>query len=223
MTMIIAAHLKDHLLIAADRRAMSYDLVTGRLSFANDKQHKIEMWAGGIVSGTGEKVFIDRVSMALQQIKQSVNVDTLLHIVIQQLLLRQRQGIPITTLANNTIFITQYSDVDCLLYSIPIAPLIELDCISNTLQTDLFIHAFCAFEMQVTCLNVPQDFSQLQQFQANLKPIKDFRYIDQAINFYRTQLHAVFEQQAVHDSSVSPDFDLYLQDCHTGKVHCYES
>lgn len=223
MTMIIAAHLKDHLLIAADRRAMSYDLVTGSLSFANDQQRKIQTWAGGVIAGTGEKVFLDRVILALQQFNQTITASSLLKLVMQQLALRRLDGIPITSLANNTIFITQYTGSDCLLYSIPIGALIDLDYSANSIQDEHYIHALSTYAMQVTCLNIPQDFTQLQQFQANLKPISDFDDINQALGFYGAQLDLIFKQQAAHDSSVSPDFDLYLQNCHTGRVLCYKN
>ncbi|EXE61979.1 asparagine synthase family protein [Acinetobacter sp. 1542444] len=55
--MIISAHLGDCILIAADKRAMTYDLSLRLLRTSHDDEAKIKLWCRGAITGTGDSLF----------------------------------------------------------------------------------------------------------------------------------------------------------------------
>lgn len=121
MTMIISAHLRDCVLIAADKRSLSCNLQTGKIKHQTDEENKIIIWPRGAFAGSGETVFLNRVADYFKNVKKDIK-DLRQHDIIGNEIIRRIEDdeIPFVCLKDNIIFFSMFNGVKTLLYSIPI-------------------------------------------------------------------------------------------------------
>ncbi len=174
MTMIITAHLGDCILIAADKRAMSCNLETGQIKLANDNEQKIKLWNRGAIAGTGETIFLDRVADYFIQFKKDEYHLKQLDRIYDEIEKRMLEGIPPKVLYNNCIMFSMFNGVETLLHSIPIEPFFHVIEKNDRKIIQPKVLTIKAYDVDVTCFNLPPDMSNLQEFQRNLKALSDF-------------------------------------------------
>ncbi|ENV91314.1 hypothetical protein P7L54_19840 [Acinetobacter bereziniae] len=217
MTMIITAHLGDCILIAADKRAMSCNLETGQIKLANDNEQKIKLWNRGAIAGTGETIFLDRVADYFIQFKKDEYHLKQLDRIYDEIEKRMLEGIPPKVLYNNCIMFSMFNGVETLLHSIPIEPFFHVIEKNDRKIIQPKVLTIKAYDVDVTCFNLPPDMSNLQEFQRNLKALSDFTDEKEFVFYYIRHLKKIFATHAQVDPSITTSFDLYLQSCVTGR------
>lgn len=205
MTMIVSAHLGDVIMIAADKRAMNYNINTNKLSVSHNNENKIQLWCRGdvVLISRIMKRFAD-ITIEEQRIKQ-------IDFIAEEINRRLYEGLPIDFINNNTIIFSIFNGVNSLLYSIPISAFLEKQLSNN------YLNKVEPKTVEVCCLHTPPDLSYLKNFQSNLRSLNSFDSTVQFLTCYVEQLKQIFAIQASIDPSVTSAFDLYLESCHTGQ------
>lgn len=217
MTMIVAAHVGDCVLIAADKRAMICDLETGSMSLENDLEQKIKLWDRGAVAGTGESVFLDRVARYFVNYKEEDGLLRQMDAIQNELARRIGEGVPPAALLHNDIIFSIFNGEETKLYTI------QTDQFFNEFQKDgqniirVGVDEITKNAAVITCFNIPTDFTSFVNFQKYIKSLKDFDSDQAFISYYITHLKEVFATHSAIDPSITPSFDLYIQSCATGK------
>jgi len=213
--MIIAAHLGDCILIAADKRSMICNLETGHLRLHSDQEQKIKLWPQGAIASTGETVFLNRVEQYFidHQYGQLKQIDA----IYEELERRVLEGVPIASLIHNTIIYSFFNGRETKLYSIPTAPFFKVFNENGIGMVRPQINEISPNHVSIQCFHLPPDMSSLQNFQKNIKPLKTFLHDLDCIDYYIGHLKEVFASHASIDPSITTCFDLYLQSCETGK------
>lgn len=216
MTMIIAAHLGDCILIAADKRAMTCNLETGAMEVHSDQEQKIQLWNRGSVAGTGDTVFVNHVAQYFvdhQDGEPFKQMDAINEALRQRIL----EGVPLTVLQNNTIFFSMFNGAKTLLYSISTASFFNVFKGNGVDMINPELHEIEEQTINVTCFNIPADITSLQNFQKNMKPLSNFENDTDGIIYHIGLLKEVFATHASIDPSTTTSFDLFVQSCETGK------
>ena len=217
MTMIVSAHLGDCLLIAGDNRSLICDVKTGRLSLFSDTEKKVQQWTLGAVAGTGEKIFIDRITNYFVNFKVEDKKLKQMDVIYDEIEKRLYEGVPKEMLSNNCLIFSMFDGEQSHLYSIPTEPFFqEFDQRDGIKIIRQRMYAIEPWSVNVTCFNLPPDMSSLQKFQRNLRSLSSFEREINFIDFYIQELKEVFAIQASIDPSITTSFDLYLQICETG-------
>lgn len=215
--MILATHLGNHILMASDRRAMSCDLETGKMRISHDNEMKLKTWCRGAVAGTGEKVFLDRVTEYFEKFDPKDKQLNQMYVIYDELQARINEGIPKLCLINNSIIFSLFNGKETLLHSISMDQFFEtfkengVDMIKPKMRT------IEPWVVDVTCFNIPPDMSNLQEFQRNLKGRSEFEDDLHFMAHYIIELKRIFAHQASIDPSVTASFDLFFQSCTTGE------
>lgn len=217
MTMIIAAHLEDCILIAADKRAMTCDLETGVLRLAHDEEQKIKLWRRGAIAGTGETEFINRIAEYFIHFEEDGRPFKQMDVIYETLEKRILEGIPKKVLINNSLIFSMFNGVETLLYLIPIEPFFKEIEKNGQKVIQPQLHQIKPYAVDVTCFNMPPDMSNLQNFQRNLRSLSSFEDELDFIEYYTQQLKQVFGKHAQIDPSITTSFDLYIQSCNNGE------
>ncbi len=215
--MIIAAHLEDCILIAADKRAMICDIETGALRLAHDAEEKIKLWHRGAIAGTGETEFINRIADYFIHFEEDGRPFTQMDVIYEAIEKRILEGIPKEVLINNSLIFSMFNGVETLLYLIPIEPFFNEIEKNGQKIIQPQLHQIKPYGVDVTCFNMPPDMSILQNFQRNLRSLSSFDDELEFITYCINQLKQVFGEHAQIDPSITTAFDLYLQNCSTGK------
>lgn len=211
MTMIVSAHLGDVIMIAADKRAMNYNINTNKLSVSHNNENKIQLWCRGAVAGTGDVVLISRIMKRFADITIEEQKIKQIDFIAEEINRRLYEGLPIDFINNNTIIFSIFNGVNSLLYSIPISAFLEKQLSNN------YLNKVEQKTVEVCCLHTPPDLSYLKNFQSNLRSLNSFDSTVQFLTCYVEQLKQIFAIQASIDPSVTSAFDLYLESCHTGQ------
>lgn len=211
--MIVSAHLGDVIMIAADKRAMNYNIDTNELSVLYNNENKIQLWCRGAVAGTGDVVFINRIMRRFAGISIEEQKIRQIDIITEEINRRLYEGLSIDFINNNTILFSIFNGVDSLLYSIPISAFIEKQLSNDYLN----LNKVEPGTVEVCCLHTPPDLLYLKNFQSNLRSLNSFDSTVQFLIYYVDQLKQIFAMQASIDPSVTSTFDLYLQSCQTGQ------
>lgn len=217
MTIILATHLGDHILMASDRRAMFCNLETGKMRISHDNEIKLKTWCRGVIAGSGEKVFLDRVAEYFEEIRPKVNQIDPFYAVYDELQKRINEGIPKLCLINNTIIFSMFNGKGTHLYSVHTDQFFET---ANKKVGDIIQPEFDIFEpwdVHATCFNIPPDMSYLQEFQRHLKGRSEFKDDLHFMAHYIIELKKIFAHQASIDPSVTASFDVFFQSCSTGE------
>lgn len=217
MTMIVCAHLGDCILIATDKRAMVYDLETNLMRISHDDEQKIKRWNRGAIVGTGETIFLNRISDYFIQFEENKRPFKQMDAIYEEIERRLLEGIPKDVLKNNTIIFSIFDGTKTSLYSIQIEPFFEVSNKNGIEMIHPYMHEIKAWAVDVTCFNLPSDMSNLQNFQRHLKGLSAFEDEKSFIEYYIQQLKQVFGKQAEIDPSITTSFDLYIQSCETGR------
>ena len=217
MTMIIAAHLDDCILIAADKRAMTCDLETGILRLAHDEEQKIRLWSRGAIAGTGETEFINRIADYFIQFEADGRPLKQMDAIYEEIEKRIKEGIPKEILINNSLIFSMFDGLETLLYLIPIEPFFKEIKKNGQKIIQPEMNKIKPYGVDVTCFNIPPDMSSLQNFQGNLRSLSSFDNELEFMTYYIDQLKQIFGAHAQIDPSITTSFDLYLQNCATGQ------
>ena len=215
--MIIAAHLEDCILIAADKRAMICDMETGALRLAHDEEQKIKLWHRGAIAGTGETEFINRIADYFIHFEEDGRPFKQMDVIYEAIEKRIKEGIPKEVLINNSLIFSMFNGVETLLYLIPIEPFFNEIEKNGEIIIQPEMHQITPYKVDVTCFNMPPDMSSLQNFQRNLRNLSSFENALEFIDYCIAQLKQVFAEHAQIDPSITTSFDLYLQNCVTGQ------
>ena len=217
MTMLISAHLGDSLLIAGDKRAMCCDVETGRMRHFHDNEKKVREWTLGAIAGTGEKVFIDRVTQYFTDFKVADKKLKQMDVIYEEIETRLLESVPKDMLINNTFIFSMFDGKNTGLYSLPIEPFFqEFDREDGIKIIRPRLHEIKPWTVNVTCFNLPPDMSSLQNFQRHLKSLCDFENELFFIDYYVKELKQVFSLHASIDPSITTSFDVYFQRCIDG-------
>lgn len=214
--MIISAHLEDCILIAADKRAMIYDLNSRLLRISHDDQAKIKLWCRGAITGTGDSLFINRIMNYFENLTEQEQKLEQINVIQIEIERRLSEGVPKELLSNNTLIFSIFNGYRTLLYTIPIQPFFDTFKLGGCEHLRVQVNEIKEWTIEVCCLNVPSDLSLLQDFQRNLRSLNSFESERHFISYYIEHLKTIFAKQASIDTSVTPSFDLYLQSCETG-------
>jgi len=215
--MIVSAHLGDCLLIASDNRSMVCDVETGKLSLFSDTEKKVQEWTLGAIAGTGDTIFIDRITDYFINFKVEDKKLKQIDVIYDEIKRRLLEGVPKEMLINNTLIFSMFDGEQSHLYSIPIEPFFqEYDRGDGVKIIRPYLYEIHPWIIDVTCFNLPPDMSTLQNFQRNLRALSSFDTELVFLEYYIQQLKQVFAVQASIDPSITTSFDLYLQLCSTG-------
>jgi len=217
MTMIVAAHLEDCILIAADKRAMLCDLEVGSMRLSHDDEQKIKLWNRGAIVGTGETIFVNRVADYFIQFEEDGQALKQMDAIYEEIERRILEGVPKRLLQNNSIIFSMFDGIETSLYMIPMEPFFNVFEKDGQKIIQPRLHEIKPYNIDVTCFNLPPDMSSLQTYQRNLKPLSGFKEELDFIWYHIEQLKQVFGTQAEIDPSITTSFDLYIQSCRTGK------
>lgn len=216
--MIVSAHLGDCLLIASDNRSMVCDVETGKLSLFSDNEKKVKEWTLGAIAGTGDTIFIDRITDYFINFKVDDKKLKQMDVIYDEIEKRLLEGVPKEMLINNTLIFSIFDGEQSHLYSIPIEPFFqEFDRGDGVKIIRQRIYTIEPWTVDATCFNLPPDMSSLQTFQRNLKSMSDFDNILVFVDYYIEELKRVFAVQASIDPSITTSFDLYFQNFQTGQ------
>lgn len=215
--MIIAAHLEDCILIAADKRAMICDIEPGAMRLSHDDEHKIKLWSLGAIAGTGETTFINRIADYFVQFELDGGSLKQMDVIYEELEKRILEGVPKKLLMNNSVIFSMFNGLETLLYLIPIEPFFNIIEKNGEKIIQPEMHKIKPYGVDVTCFNIPPDMSSLQNFQRNLRSLSSFESELEFIDYCITQLKQVFVEHAQIDPSITTSFDLYMQSCGTGQ------
>lgn len=216
MTLIISAHLGDCILIAADNRAMRYNLEKKVMRLATNHEQKIKLWCRGAITGSGETIFLDRIAQYFMNITDADTELKQMDVIHNEVERRLSEGISQKNLFNNVIIFSMFDGCKTLLYSIPIEPFFQYFEKDGIQMIRPHIHEITDWTVDVSCFNIPPDMSNLQKFQRNLKPMKYFSHQQEFIDYYIQNLKHIFTTHASIDPSITTSFDLYIQSCKTG-------
>lgn len=217
MTMIISAHLEDCILIAADKRAMIYDLNSRLLRISHDDEAKIKLWCRGAITGTGDSLFINRIMNYFENLTEQEQKLEQINVIQIEIERRLSEGVPKELLSNNMLIFSIFNGYRTSLYTIPIQPFFDTFKLGGCEHLRFQINEIKEWTIEVCCLNIPSDLSLLQDFQRNLRSLNSFESERHFISYYIEHLKTIFTKQASIDTSVTPSFDLYLQSCETGR------
>jgi len=217
MTMIVAAHLEDCILIAADKRAMLCNLETGAMHLSNDDEQKIRLWNRGAIVGTGDTVFVNRVADYFINFQESDSQFKQMDAIYEELERRILEGVPQSHLKNNSLIFSIFDGEMTGLYLVPIGPFFNVIEKNGQKIIQPEMHQVTPYCIDVTCFNMPPDMSCLQNFQHHLRSLSSFESELEFIGYYISQLKQVFVEHAQIDPSITSSFDLYIQSCSTGK------
>ena len=216
MTMIISTHLGDCILIAADNRAMTCDLETGAMRLSHDDEQKIKLWCRGAIVGSGDTVFIDRIAQYFINVQENDSQLRQMDVIYDEIEKRILEGVPKKILLNNVILFSMFDGSKTLLYSIPIEPFFHHFKENGVDVIHPYMNEIKAWDVDVSCFNIPPDMSSLQEFQRNLKAMESFNNSEEFIEYYIQNLKQIFATHASVDPSITTAFDLYIQFCGTG-------
>lgn len=214
--MIVSAHLNDCILMAADKRALLCDLDTGELSLSHDAKDKINLWTKGAIAGTGENIFLTRITEYFKNIPCDALEINHMDMIQGHLIKRMLEGIPEEILKRNTIIFSMFNNRETLLYSIDSAPFFNCSEDDEQAFIEVEIQPTPPWQVLINVYNLPPDMSMFQNFQRNLKSMADFDQPNDFFNYYIQQLKIIFSTHALVDPSITPSFDLYFQSCTTG-------
>ena len=217
MTMIVAAHLGDCILIAADKRAMVCDLETGTMRLSHDEEQKIKLWSRGAIAGTGETEFINRIADYFIQFEADGRPLKQMDAIYEEIEKRILEGVPKEILINNSLIFSMFNGVETSLHLIPIEPFFNVIEQNGEKIIQPEIHEIKPYCVDVTCFNMPPDMSSLQNFQGNLRSLSSFDNELEFTAYCIDQLKQVFGEHAQIDPSITTSFDLYIQSCSTGQ------
>lgn len=216
MTMIISAHLGDCILIAADKRAMTYDLSLRLLRTSHDDEAKIKLWCRGAITGTGDSLFINRIMNYFENLTEQEQKLEQINAIQMEIERRLSEGVPKELLSNNTLIFSIFNGCRTSLYTIPIQPFFDIFKLGGSEHLRAQVNEIKEWTLEVCCLNIPSNLALLQDFQRNLRSLNSFESESHFISYYIEYLKTIFAKQASIDTSVTPSFDLYLQSCETG-------
>ncbi|WP_092705769.1 hypothetical protein [Acinetobacter sp. yr461] len=216
MTMIISAHLGDCILIAADKRAMIYDLNSRLLRISHDDEAKIKLWCRGAITGTGDSLLISRIMNYFENLTEQEQKIEQINAIQMEIERRLSEGVPKEFIFNNTLIFSIFNGYGTSLYTIPIQPFFETFKLGGREHLRAQVNEIKEWTIEVCCLNIPSDLALLQDFQRNLRSLNSFESEGHFISYYIENLKTIFAKQASIDTSVTPSFDLYLQSCETG-------
>lgn len=217
MTMILAAHLGEYILIASDRRAMACDLQTGKMQISHDNEIKIKLWHKGAIAGSGEKVFLDRVTKHFEKAEAPPTQLNLIHTIYNELQIRINEGVPKDCLMNNSVIFSLFNGIETYLYSIQIDQFFQIFIENGNEVIQPKINIIEPSDVDVACFNIPPDMSILQNFQQNLKSRTEFKDDMQFLAYYINELKKIFAHQASIDPSITASFNVFFQSCTTGE------
>lgn len=213
MTMIVAAHLGDCILIAADKRSMACDIETGAVTHESDQEQKIKLWNMGAIVGTGETVFLDRVAQYFIDYQESDGLLRQMDTIQVELGNRIKEGVPPAALHHNTIIFSIFNGTETKLYSIPTNQFFDIKDGEDKIFVGM--DEIQKHTVGVTCFNLPSDLTSLCNFQKNIKPLQEFNEDRDFVLYYIKHLKEVFTTHAALDPSITTSFDLYIQSCTT--------
>lgn len=217
MTMIVAAHLEDCILIASDKRAMLCDLETGAMRLSHDDEQKIKLWNRGAIAGTGETIFVNRVTDYFINFQENDRQLKQMDAIYDEIERRILEGVPQSHLKNNSLIFSVFDGDVTRLYLVPIEPFFNIIEKNGDQIIQPYIHEITAYNVDVTCFNLPPDMSSLQNYQRNLRALSFFGEEKEFIEYHIEQLKIVFATHAEIDASITTSFDLYIQSCATGE------
>lgn len=217
MTIIVAAHLGDCVLIAADKRAMACNPETGTMTLSTDYEQKIKLWNRGAFIGTGETLFLNRVAQYFVDYQDSDGFLRQMDVIYEELEKRVLEGVPQEILQYSTIIFSVFNGDKTLLYSIPIEQFFDFLGEGRQSMTRSYMHEIKERDVTVACFNIPPDMTSFQNFQKNIQPLKYFNEDKNCILYYIDHLKEVFSTHARIDPSITASFDLYIQSCETGR------
>lgn len=215
--MILAAHLGEYILIASDRRAMACDLQTGKMQISHDNEIKIKLWHKGAIAGSGEKVFLDRVTKHFEKAEAPPTQLNLIHTIYNELQIRINEGVPKDCLMNNSVIFSLFNGIETYLYSIQIDQFFQILIENGNEVIQPKINIIEPSDVDVACFNIPPDMSILQNFQQNLKSRTEFKDDMQFLAYYINELKKIFAHQASIDPSITASFNVFFQSCTTGE------
>lgn len=215
--MILAAHLGEYILIASDRRAMACDLQTGKMQISHDNEIKIKLWHKGAIAGSGEKVFLDRVTKHFEKAEAPPTQLNLIHTIYNELQIRINEGVPKDCLMNNSVIFSLFNGIETYLYSIQIDQFFQIFIENGNEVIQPKINIIEPSDVDVACFNIPPDMSILQNFQQNLKSRTEFKDDMQFLAYYINELKKIFAHQASIDPSITASFNVFFQSCTTGE------
>lgn len=203
MTLIIAAHIDDYILIASDRRAMTKNLNgDGLLIIKSNNHHKIREWSYGAIAGAGEVVLLENIKDRVCE--QGNKPFDLREIVQHEFNLRLQCGLRIDDI-KSSFFISCFNGATAQLAYVDVNESITFESINPiNIQMSVFV---------VT----KERLNEAQHFYHQLKKHHEFRSNDEFIAYYTDLLKGFFLKQSQLDNTVTASFDLYLQSCSTGE------
>lgn len=217
MTMILAIHLSEHILIASDNRCMSCDIETGKMRISHDNEVKLKTWCRGAIVGSGEKIFLDRVAQHFETTNLQNTQFNPIHTIYNELKTRLNEGVPKLCLTNNSIIFSLFNGKETHLYSIQINDFFQEFVENKVKKNQPQLKTIEPTDVEVACFNIPPDMSNLQEFQRNLKGRSEFEDDLHFMAYYIIELKKIFAHQASIDPSVTASFDLFFQSCKTGE------
>jgi hypothetical protein len=203
MTLIVAIHLHEHILIAADKRSIHISSDFTSLK-TDDNSHKIIRWPTGAICGCGESSLINNI--AQQLIQRHEPMLDIIQIVSNAAQQRLADGIPFEFLCRTNIYISNFDGTRM--------QFLEVDLSSGKPE----LNYLQANEIKVQIVNPSNKLLQsVKHLHSNLKECRLFESPSRFVDYYLDQLTPIFFEQSSIDPTITSHYDIYIQSCITGE------
>lgn len=210
MSLVVALHLKEHIIMVADKRQIEFSEDRRQFIYHNDSR-KIYLWQLGAISGCGESGLINNIAYHIIQFGiqgGTINILDIANAMRQQ---RLDDGIPLDAIENTSVYISYFDGKMHLL---------KIRFEDHWARLELSKPN----EMMALMVNPSSAIMEdLKNIHTHLRECSTFTHSTDFMNYYITLLADLFFKQSCLDPTITSQFDFYLQDSRTGEslmFHC---
>lgn len=201
MSLLVALHAIDHVMLAGDHRAVSVR-PDGSL-IPSDGDRKIRQWERGAVAGNGERWLTDAVMREFARFGETPA--DVLGIVPEMARQRIRHGVPAGAVHTSAWFVSGFNNGRLELHGI------RFD------GGQLVMEA--VKPEQIEAYGSHASGKRIDRFRAIQKSIRPASSFGDAVDFmayYVDMLSRLYRDESREDATITASFDFYVQSCLTG-------
>jgi len=202
MSLLIALHAIDHIVLCGDHRALSV-CADGSL-VPSDGDHKILQWSQGAIAGNGERWLTNAVMLEFCEPSEApIHICDLALKKTQQ---RMEHGVPFEVIRTSAWFLTEFKNSAVELHSV---------CFNDE---KLIMERINPRQLEVFGAHAsPTRIARFKSIQQRIRPSASFASDVDFMAYYVDMLSHLYHDESLEDATVSASFDFYVQSCLTGK------
>lgn len=202
MTFIVAIQLNDSIIVASDNKKVSQQK-NGIAQFSNEKILKMHLWQNGVITGTGEYKVIRQAANLFKNLPIPTLEDLPHCLLISKLMRESEVGAGFYQVENSKLLCSSYTENRAQLYKIEKFSPDQEYFITPLEPNEIVIWLFQPDIEMIT--------NKLKSLYAGLKDYSFFSNKTDWVNYYISQLSAIFRKQSQHDKFMSESFDIFFQ------------